>query len=87
MNQTGLCGADTPVRETVGPEAVKVRPNAIVSAIVRVGEVLVATLREIFDESSYQRFLERSQLESSPNAYAVFLKENDQSRARKPRCC
>ena len=47
----------------------------------------LAILREIFDESAYQRFLERSQLESSPNAYAVFQQENEQAKSRRPRCC
>jgi hypothetical protein len=46
-----------------------------------------AILREIFEESAYQRFLERSQLESSPNAYAVFQQENEQAKSRRPRCC
>ena len=49
--------------------------------------LIVAVLREIFDESAYQRFLERSQLESSPNAYAVFQQENEQAKSRRPRCC
>jgi hypothetical protein len=49
--------------------------------------VLVEVLREIFDESAYQRFLDRSQLQSSPNAYAIFLKENEQAKSRRPRCC
>jgi hypothetical protein len=34
-----------------------------------------AILREIFDESAYQRFLDRSRLESSPHAYAIFQQE------------
>jgi hypothetical protein len=44
-------------------------------------------LREIFDESAYARFLERRQLATSPQAYAEFLRENERSRARRPRCC
>jgi hypothetical protein len=49
--------------------------------------LVVAILREIFDEAAYQRFLDRSQLQSSPNAYAVFQQENEQARSRRPRCC
>ena len=49
--------------------------------------MIQAVLREIFDESAYQRFLDRSRLESSPNAYAIFEKENEQARSRRPRCC
>jgi hypothetical protein len=80
---SGLCGADTPVRET--PEAAG--SKAILRSILISFGVLVAALQEIFDESAYQRFLKRNQLESSPNAYAVFLKENEQSKSRRPRCC
>jgi len=53
----------------------------------KVAAVFRDTLREIFDESAYRRFLERSQLESSPNAYAIFQKENEQLKSRRPRCC
>jgi hypothetical protein len=49
--------------------------------------LLVAVLREIFDESAYQRFLDRSHLQSSASAYAIFLRENEQAKSRKPRCC
>jgi hypothetical protein len=49
--------------------------------------LIVAVLREIFDESAYKRFLDRSRLESSPNAYAIFLRENEQAKSRSPRCC
>jgi len=49
--------------------------------------LIVAVLREIFDESAYQRFLDRSRLESSPNAYAIFRQENEQAKSRRPRCC
>lgn len=44
-------------------------------------------LKEVFDESAYARFLKRNDLQSSANAYAVFLKENEQVRSRRPRCC
>ena len=36
---------------------------------------LVATLREIFDESAYARFLNQRHLESSRAAYAAFRQE------------
>jgi hypothetical protein len=49
--------------------------------------LIVAILREIFDESAYERFLDRSQLQSSASAYAVFLRENELAKARRPRCC
>jgi hypothetical protein len=49
--------------------------------------LIMAALREIFDESAYQRFLDRRQMESSASAYAIFLKENELAKARRPRCC
>jgi hypothetical protein len=53
----------------------------------RMPDILGSVLREIFDESAYQRFLERQELETSPQAYAEFLRETDATRARRPRCC
>jgi hypothetical protein len=49
--------------------------------------ILRATLYEIFDESAYTRFLARRGSVSSVASYAEFLRETEQSRARKPRCC
>jgi hypothetical protein len=49
--------------------------------------VAMATLREIFDESAYRRFLERRQVVSSRKAYAEFTREHELLRARRPRCC
>ncbi|MFZ1130761.1 MAG: hypothetical protein WBV31_02240 [Terriglobales bacterium] len=63
------------------------KTNSIIAAIVRSFAVLVATLREIFDESAYQRFLERSRLQSSTRAYQIFRQENELSKSRRPRCC
>jgi hypothetical protein len=80
-------GAGSPAREALEARTTSARANAILAAIVRSSTVLVAALREIFDESAYQRFLVRSHLESSPNAYAVFRQENEQAKSRRPRCC
>jgi len=49
--------------------------------------VLLAMLREIFDESAYARYLEKHHLSSSPQAYAGFLREYELVKARRPRCC
>jgi hypothetical protein len=46
-----------------------------------------ATLREIFDESAYMRFLNRKQLVSSREAYAAFRQEYEVIKSRRPRCC
>jgi len=48
---------------------------------------LLVVLREIFDEASYARFLQRQGLESSQHAYAAFLEESEGTRTRRPRCC
>jgi len=48
---------------------------------------IVATLREIFDESAYSRFLARRGLSSCPGAYAAFLREQEYLKARRPKCC
>ena len=55
--------------------------------IVEALRLFSATLREIFDESAYVRFLARNHLASSPAAYAAFLRENELTKARRPRCC
>lgn len=49
-------------------------------------QIFICTLREIFDEAAYTRFLERTQAHSSPEAYAAFWRERE-SKAPKPRCC
>jgi len=49
--------------------------------------LLMAVLREIFDESAYYRFLKRTRTERSRESYAEFLRENAIVTARRPRCC
>jgi len=49
--------------------------------------VLVAILREIFDESAYARFLATHHLRSDRSSYAAFLREQAGIKARRPRCC
>ena len=71
----------------------RIRPSSrakrgvLFSTLSQVASISRAILREIFDESAYQRFLDRSQLESSAKAYAIFLQENEQAKSRRPRCC
>jgi hypothetical protein len=48
---------------------------------------VLATLREIFDEAAYERFLERASLVSSPQAYSEFLREREKIQSPRPRCC
>ena len=49
--------------------------------------LLAATLREIFDESAYDRFLARRAVARSRASYLAFLEENSAARERRPRCC
>jgi hypothetical protein len=49
--------------------------------------ILLAMLREIFDETAYERFLRRTRMASSPQAYAAFREEFERVKARRPKCC
>jgi len=44
-------------------------------------------LREIFDEGAYSRFLEREGLCNSSSAYAIFRREDEALKLKRPRCC
>ena len=57
------------------------------SWLKQAGATLVAVIREVFDESAYQRFLSRAQLPSSQQAYAAFRREDEVLKTRRPRCC
>ncbi|HMB83308.1 MAG TPA: hypothetical protein VKI40_04570 [Terriglobales bacterium] len=65
----------------------RAKPGSLLSMLFHMASVSRAILREIFDESAYQRFLDRSRLESSPNAYATFQQETEQAKSQRPRCC
>ena len=82
-----LCGAGAPAREMLEARTHRARVRAIAAAVFRSFKLLAATLQEVFDESAYQRFLDRSHLPSSASAYAIFLRENEQAKSRRPRCC
>jgi hypothetical protein len=47
----------------------------------------VAILREIFDETAYERFLTRARMAPSSEAYAAFRREFEEVKARWPKCC
>jgi hypothetical protein len=49
--------------------------------------LVLATLREIFDENAYARFLQRTQTLRSAESYWAFLKEREAGVAQRPRCC
>jgi hypothetical protein len=55
--------------------------------ISRAARIVLASIREIFDEAAYQRFLRRRKLPVSVDSYAQFLDEQAAATARRPRCC
>jgi hypothetical protein len=50
-------------------------------------QVVLAMLREIFDENAYQRFLLRTSSVPSVESYSKFVRERDATMAKRPRCC
>jgi hypothetical protein len=48
---------------------------------------ILAALKEIFEESAYERFRAREKVGASRESYALFLQETDQARQQKIRCC
>ena len=50
-------------------------------------QTIGAALREIFDESAYDRFLLRTHASRSIASYRAFTRERDAAMLKKPRCC
>ena len=61
--------------------------NRIRRMISDLASTAIAILREIFDEAAYARFLRRSGMVSSSNAYAAFRQEFEEAKVRRPKCC
>ena len=61
--------------------------NGLSECVVSACALLVATIREIFDENAYARFISTHHLQSSRASYAAFLRENGYRRERRARCC
>ena len=59
----------------------------LISAIEKFFQILLATLREIFDENAYRRFLLRTGSAASVQSYREFQRERETAMATKPRCC
>ncbi len=55
--------------------------------IVSGWRTFMATLREIFDEAAYARYLSRAGRKSSSAAYAAFRQEFEEAKMRRPKCC
>jgi len=49
--------------------------------------IIRAMLREIFEESAYERFCTREEIAVGRESYAQFLRETEQARQQKVRCC
>jgi|1185.fasta_scaffold504917_1 hypothetical protein len=49
--------------------------------------LLWATLREIFDEAAYERYLRRTGNVQSRESFADFVETTKTARERRPRCC
>jgi hypothetical protein len=57
------------------------------SALSKFFQVLLCTLREIFDENAYQRFLVRTGNTASVQSYREFQRERESMIAGRPKCC
>lgn len=57
------------------------------SAILRFSALLYDTLREIFDETAYERFLRRNNAIESAASYRSFQKEQQLAKERRVKCC
>jgi hypothetical protein len=55
--------------------------------LTQAARILLETLREIFDEAAYERFLQRTKMDSSTSAYAAFRAEFEEAKTRRPKCC
>jgi hypothetical protein len=58
-----------------------------INLIKQTVSTIMSVLREIFDESAYQRYLCNARLMPSRNAYASFRKELESSKMKQHRCC
>lgn len=54
---------------------------------VRLWRIVIATLREIFDESAYERYLVRTHGVRSVESYREFLRDHEASKVAQARCC
>ena len=64
-------------------ECLRVNVFAVVNAL----QLVLATLREIFDENAYARFLARERATASRASYCKFQREMACRRERRARCC
>ena len=60
--------------------------RSLVKKLLQAGVTLAAMLREIFDESAYRRFLQRTARLPSRRSYREFLRQKLDAKPT-PRCC
>ncbi len=53
----------------------------------RFWRIISTTLREIFEENAYERFLAQHHMVNSREAYAHYLRETNSRCERRVRCC
>jgi hypothetical protein len=87
MNISNRCHPERPSVGREGPAKTASITTPVASNVEGVLRVVLATLREIFDENAYTRFLSRRALAPSRASYLAFLEENSATRERRPRCC
>ncbi len=63
------------------------RSPSLLALIAEAVRTLRAALREIFDESAYDRFLLRTNASRTAASYRAFTRERDAAMLKKPRCC
>jgi hypothetical protein len=81
-----------PTRQVSGPDFSRAEKDkeiwASAPAVFRgLIKTLRAVLREIFDESAYDRFLLRTHAMRTAASYRDFTRERDAAMVKKPRCC
>ena len=62
-------------------------PGSSLEKLRRFWGIVRATIREIFGENAYDRFLARTHATRSTESYRKFLRERDEAIERRPRCC
>jgi len=55
--------------------------------LIKAARTIRAAIREIFDESAYDRFLQRTHTPRSIASYRDFTRERDAAMVKKQRCC
>ena len=79
------CGGAKPGTTSVAKALKSIR--LLAEQLESCAQIFLASLREIFDESAYARFLNQGQLTSSRASYAAFRQEYEVTKGRRPRCC